>query len=147
MEIGSGRGIITEVLVKRVQKVITFELDKQLYGQLRHKLSGFNNLDLRNEDFLSVSLPDEPYKVFSNIPFRLTGKIIQKLLRSSNPPEDAYLIVQRETAEKLISNSLVSVLYQPFLSFRLNTNLDQQTLPQFLVLTLFYLEFRNERLH
>lgn len=117
LEIGAGKGIITKILAGKARYVVAFELDKQLYGQLVNKFNGVHNVDLHNEDFLLVSLPHEPYKIFSNIPFRLTGEIIQKLLRSSNPPEDAYLIVQREAAKKLIGDSLVSVLYQPFFEF------------------------------
>lgn len=117
VEIGSGRGIITEALVKNAKEVIAFELDAQLYNQLVYKFIGFNNLDLHHEDFLTARLPDRPYKVFANIPFRFTGDIVQKLLRSSNPPQDSYLIIQKEAAEKLIGGSLVSVLYQPFFAF------------------------------
>jgi hypothetical protein len=63
-------------------------------------------------------LPKVPYKVFSNLPFVITGNIFRKLFLASNPPQDAYLIIQTEAAAKFMSyepsHSLISMLIYPW---------------------------------
>lgn len=123
LEIGSGKGILTSELLNVANKVFAVELDQRLFHSLETKYANTKNLRLYNQDFLRFQLPSKPYKIFSNIPFRLTGEIIRKLLRAENPPEDTYLIVQEEAAHKLLgkpfqpTNSLVSVLYWPWFEF------------------------------
>lgn len=117
LEIGPGTGIITEELLCKAGRVIAVELDARFYNKIKTRLYGYRNLELYNSDILTFTLPTHPYKVFSNIPFRLTSDIIRKLLTSSNPPLDSYLIIQKEAAEKLMKNSLLSLLYQPYFRF------------------------------
>lgn len=124
LEIGAGEGIITKALVKRSKKVIAFELDPHFFKKLSEEFRGNKSLQLRQEDFLSGNLPTYPYKVFSNIPFNITSAIIKKLTLGNNPPEDAYLIVQKEAAEKFagkpldIINSQLSVISYPWFEFK-----------------------------
>jgi len=100
-EIGHGKGIITQLLAKREVKVIGIEKDKKLCEALKKKFSGNSKVEIRCGDFLKTRLPEQgKYKVFSNIPFNLTAKIIGKLTSAPNPPEDCYLVVQKEAAEK-----------------------------------------------
>jgi len=100
-EIGPGKGIITSQLVVYCKKVIAIEKDKTLHKNLCRKFANVKNVQIIYGDFLKIKLPHrQKYKVFSNIPFSLTSEIISKLIRSHNPPEDMYLIVQREAAVK-----------------------------------------------
>lgn len=100
-EIGSGTGVITAELAKHCKKVVTFEADSSLVTGLREKFVGTENVKIIGSDFLGQNLPDEPYKVFSNIPFNITADIVRKLVEADNPPEDSYLFVQKEAAMKL----------------------------------------------
>ena len=117
-EIGAGEGIITQALSNKCRKVVAYEIDDNLFNNLKQKFDKNEVVDVRNQDFLKSSLPDHEYKVFSNIPFNLTAEIIKKLAFSKNPPTDSYLIVQKEAAKKFlgrqinVNNSLVSVLMQ-----------------------------------
>jgi 23S rRNA (adenine-N6)-dimethyltransferase len=119
-EIGVGQGIITEQLLKRVKKVIAFEIDKNLYDKLSDRLTGQNSLELKFGNFLDYNLPSYPFKVFSNIPFNITSAIVKKLTQSPNTPIDTYLFVQKEAAKKLIGktfddkNSQLAVLLKPW---------------------------------
>ena len=115
-EIGAGQGIITEELLKKSGKVIAFEIDENLYNKLVQRFNNENSLELKLGNFLTNHLPNQPYKVFSNIPFNITSAIVKKLTLADNPPNDAYLIIQKEAANKFIgkpedkSNSLLSIL-------------------------------------
>ncbi len=99
LEIGPGYGIITRVLCSHCRQVIAVEKDLRLAGMLRKQLQNIPNLALCNDDFLSHPLPEGAYKVFSNIPFHITSAILKRLTGAANPPEDAYLVVQKEAAQ------------------------------------------------
>lgn len=118
-EIGAGQGIITEQLLKRSKKVVVFEIDTNLFKKLEVKFQNNTSIEIIQGDFLTHPLPKHPYKVFSNIPFNVTSDVIKKLTQTENPPEDTYLIVQKEAAKKFVgkpyagNNSQISVLLQP----------------------------------
>lgn len=100
-EIGPGKGIITEVLSSNCKKLIAIEKDKGLYRRLLHKFKGNPRVEIKYGDFLNFNLPAKgKYKIFSNIPFNLTADIVGKITSTGNPPEDAYLIVQKEAAKR-----------------------------------------------
>jgi len=121
-EIGSGKGIITQVLAKRGIRVIGIEKDKKLCEALKEKFSGNSKIEIRCGDFLKTRLPEQgKYKVFSNIPFNLTAEIIGKLTSALNPPEDCYLVVQKEAAEKFTGfpkETQYALLLKPWFELR-----------------------------
>lgn len=102
LEIGAGSGVITSVLVKRVERVIAYEYDPRMVSKLRDNLAKFDNLEVIQGDFLAAKLPDFAYKVFANIPFHLSSPIIKKLTESPNRPQAIYLIVQKQFANKFL---------------------------------------------
>jgi 23S rRNA (adenine-N6)-dimethyltransferase len=124
LEIGAGNGIITEGLLSVSRKVIAVEIDKYLFAHLSGRLGNNKALELVYGNFLDFKLPKEPYKVFSNIPFSITGEIIKKLLFSDNPPDSCHLIVQKEAAEKFMvnqrKNSMLSTLFYPWFKIKVS---------------------------
>lgn len=119
IDIGAGRGVITEVLSTFCKKVIAIEADLTLTGILRQKFQNNPKIQIETGDFFDYLLPNEPYKVFSNIPFNRTADVIRKLINTPNPPGDTYLIVQKEAAYKFIGSpvskeSLFSVTIKPW---------------------------------
>lgn len=122
-DIGAGCGIISEELAKRQARVIAIEQDNRLYNKMKQKLVANPLVILRHGDFLAEPLPRrEKYKVFANIPFMLTAEIIRKLLFSLNPPDDCYLIMQREAAWKFTGipkETLFSLLLKPWFEFKI----------------------------
>jgi 23S rRNA (adenine-N6)-dimethyltransferase len=132
IEVGAGKGRITEQLSKRAGKVIAIEYDSELAKLLRDKFSDASNVELVEADFLNWSLPDFRYKVFSNIPFEYTSRILDKLLLSPNPSEDTYIIMQDLAAKRFIGknagadDSQVSILLQPFYSMNILKRIDRR---------------------
>lgn len=118
LEIGPGQGTITQELVRRAKQVEAIEIDPTLHRSLIQQFTDQSNLRLVCGDFLQSPLLHQSYKVFSNIPFSITGEVIRKLLYSPNPPKDCYLIVQLEAADKYIihpkNNTMASILLQPW---------------------------------
>lgn len=122
-DIGAGCGIISEELVKRQARVIAIEQDNELFNRLKQKLGDSPLATLQHGDFLAEPLPSRArYKVFSNIPFVATADIVRKLLLSQNPPDDCYLVMQREAARKYAgtrNETLFSLLLKPWFEFRI----------------------------
>jgi len=124
LEIGAGKGIITSVLLDRARTVIAYEIDQNLYNYLDQVFRQTQNLILKNIDFRNSTLPSQSYKIFSNIPFIITADVIKKITQANNPPEEAFLIVQKEAALKFLGtpydnkNSQLAIQLKPF--FELN---------------------------
>lgn len=104
-DIGAGKGAITKVLAPACHQVIAVELDPVLAIELRQSVKPLANVTVRAGDFLDMRLPSTPYKVFANIPFNRSADMLHKLVDGPHPPKAAYLIVQKEFANKLISGS------------------------------------------
>lgn len=120
LEIGPGKGFITSELLQVAKRVIAVEIDPKLVLHLDKFLGTNSKLDLYLADFLNFPLPKTQYKVFANIPFSIEGKIVRKLLEDRNPPEDCYLVVRRDLAERLsgmMDNNQFSIKNKPWLDF------------------------------
>jgi 23S rRNA (adenine-N6)-dimethyltransferase len=127
VEIGPGKGIITEELVRRAGEVIAVEKDKELFKKLINIFKNQNNLKIINQDFLEFSLPRKSFKVVSNIPFSITAKIVNKFL-TEQMPEEMYLIMQLETAEKFTGEqgeTQSSVLTKPWYEIEILGDIDR----------------------
>ena len=117
LEIGPGKGVLTSQLLEKVNSVLAVEIDRDLCKILVQKLGEKENFLLLNEDFLKVDLSlllkDFPQhqnqnKVVANIPYNITGPIIEKLLGkignpNPKPYESIVLLVQKEVAERIVA--------------------------------------------
>lgn len=123
VEVGPGTGTLTEQLLAQGAIVTAIEFDKQLFVQLQNeKKEMFSehkaNLTLVNQDILSFDFTKvaSPYKIVANIPYYLTSKLIRTISESTNPPEIAVLLVQKEVAQRVCAEpgkmSLLSVSAQ-----------------------------------
>lgn len=116
-EIGPGKGVITEQLARRCKRVVAVEKDPCLASQLLRRFADRPNVTIAQGDFLEYRLPRTPYKVVANIPFNITAAIVTRLTAAQNPPEDAYLVMQRKAAEMFLGarrESLRSILLKPW---------------------------------
>ena len=118
IEIGAGKGHITRELVKSCRSVSAYEIDSKLLGRLQESLAKNDNLKLSNRDFLKAALPKSGiYKVFSNIPFSTTSDIVRKLTDINNPPQEAWLVMEKGAAKRFMGvsgDSLASISIKPF---------------------------------
>jgi 23S rRNA (adenine-N6)-dimethyltransferase len=123
VEIGSGKGIITEALRQRVKKVIAVEKDENLAIES----------NAINIDFLKFELPKTPYKIFSNIPFSITSEIMTHILTSQILPDTMYLIMQKEVADKFEGipvETMSSILAKPWYEIETLGEIDRTTFTQ-----------------
>ena len=99
-EIGPGDGIITYELARSARKVVAIEKDPILARRLWTRFEDLDNVDIIAGDFLRYCIPHKEYKVFANIPYNSTADIVRKLLYAPPVPSEAYLVMQRESAQK-----------------------------------------------
>ena len=104
IDIGAGSGAITAVLARRCRQVLAYENEPGILNKLQQNMRRHKNVKVIAQDFLLAKLPDEPYKVFANIPFHLSADIIRKLTNNdeTHTPQAIYLIVQKQFAQKIV---------------------------------------------
>ena len=103
LEIGSGLGALTEELIKHSNKLYAYEIDLKLFQYLTKKFSKNKNLMLYNEDVLQADIPAHDILI-SNIPYSITGAILEKVFFNENPPRGA-LIIEDSIAERLFNKN------------------------------------------
>ena len=118
LEIGPGTATLTKQLLKVAHSVVAVEIDRDLCQRLAKELGKTENFLLLQGDFLEIDLNAllEPLpafqkqnKVVANIPYNITGPILEKLLGTiSSSADQTYesivLLVQKEVAERLYAN-------------------------------------------
>lgn len=103
VEIGGGHGELTQYLTKG-QKIIVYEIDKQLALQLKNKFKKDKHIIIKNQDFLKsrVDLFKNNYKLIGNIPYSITGLIFRKVLTLKNKPKILVFTIQKEKAQTIL---------------------------------------------
>jgi len=103
LEIGPGKGALTKELIEAGAKVIVIEKDNRLIEELKEK---FPNIQIIHGDALEFN-PDDikgDYKLIANIPYYITGEIIEKFLSTDHQPKTIVLMVQKEVAKRIVSS-------------------------------------------
>jgi 16S rRNA (adenine1518-N6/adenine1519-N6)-dimethyltransferase len=102
IEIGPGRGALTEKLLKRSARVVAVELDAFLVDHLRQKFSNEPRLEIVHADVLATNLAQwGPAPVAGNLPYYITSPILELTARSKTPR--AVFLIQKEVAERLVA--------------------------------------------
>ncbi|MFA5975312.1 MAG: 16S rRNA (adenine(1518)-N(6)/adenine(1519)-N(6))-dimethyltransferase RsmA [Elusimicrobiota bacterium] len=110
LEIGPGKGILTEALVPRVGTLVVVELDKTLARDLQHRFQDNVHVTIIPGDFLRVDLSSlfprddarQPMKILGNLPYSITSPIFEKILTWPAWDTGVFLI-QREVADRMRS--------------------------------------------
>ena len=105
VEIGPGRGALTDILAERAGRLIAIEVDRALAAMLRERYARRSNVLIAEADVLEMSLGElaaGPFVLVGNVPYYITTPI---LFHALQPPraERAVYLVQREVAERLSS--------------------------------------------
>jgi 23S rRNA (adenine-N6)-dimethyltransferase len=121
-EVGAGDGLITAALARIAGRVIAIEKDPELVRNLRERCRPFHNVEIVEQDFLSWSWGTPECKIFANIPYNLTARIVRKIVYEQSNLTESYLILQKEAARKFSGSpkeTLVSILAKPFFEFQI----------------------------
>lgn len=123
LEIGPGGGVLTEKLLDVSEKVIAIEKDTELIPILEERFASqitTGKLTIIQQDVLKFDpeIIEGAYKLIANIPYYITGAIIEQFLSAKNQPETMVLLMQKEVAERIISKdkkeSILSVAVKAY---------------------------------
>jgi 16S rRNA (adenine1518-N6/adenine1519-N6)-dimethyltransferase len=111
LEIGPGKGVLTEFLLKTGAQVIAVEKDDRMIPHLSERFGGevtSGKLKLIHGDILDISpkelgLLANKYKLVANIPYYITGELIQKFLETDSQPSLMTLMLQKEVARRIVA--------------------------------------------
>jgi len=124
LEIGPGRGVLTQALLEAGAHVTVVEIDRDLVGALRtefgERICLFEGDALGEAGKQARLFASEQglgtYKVVANIPYQITSLLITSFLEDEPRPSRSVLMVQKEVADRIIAKppdtSLLSVACQ-----------------------------------
>lgn len=121
LEIGPGRGAITDLLARKARRLIAVELDRVMSAQLRMKFSLQPNVEIIEGDVLKIELDTvfgakpgslrtglnftpEPARVVGNLPYYITSDILLRLLEYHRYFSIIVIMVQKEVADRLAAS-------------------------------------------
>ena len=107
VEIGPGAGAITSPILERAKHVYAIEVDKEAVTLLKFKHCSCDHLTIIHENILKIDFSAissvEKIRVVGNLPYNLSSPIIFHLLNQINMISDAHIMVQKEVAERVVS--------------------------------------------
>jgi 16S rRNA (adenine1518-N6/adenine1519-N6)-dimethyltransferase len=118
VEIGPGKGALTEVLARRAGRLIAIEVDRMLATQLRYNYARQPNVEIIEADVLKMDFrtilnrtigplndlrPLKPAKarVVGNLPYYITSDILLRLFEFHDQFDVMVIMVQREVADRI----------------------------------------------
>ncbi len=130
LEIGPGTGILTKELLKTGAKVVAVEKDTRAIGLIKETFpENVQNgtLIIIEGDILdqkisatlsSVGILPFKFSIVANIPYYITGAILEKFLEYGPKPTKMVLLVQKEVADRIVANdgkeSILSISVKAF---------------------------------
>ena len=106
LEIGPGEGVLTKIILPEVNKMVSIEIDTVLVNKLNNS-NRLKKLKVVNKDILKTNIYDlnidNPVRVIGNIPYNITSQIIFWLIEQLDYWSDAFIMVQKEVAHRLIA--------------------------------------------
>lgn len=106
VEIGPGRGALTDLLAERAGRVVAVEIDRALAALLRERYAGQPRIEIVEQDVLTANLAalagSERFVVAGNVPYYITTPILFHALRRPRAERSVFL-VQLEVAERMVA--------------------------------------------
>lgn len=108
VEIGAGKGALTEEIAKQAEKVFAFEIDNDLVEFLTEKFEN-TNVNLIFEDVMKFDddklneIVGGKFKLVANLPYYVTSPILTRFLQNDNL-ESVTVMVQEEVADRIVAS-------------------------------------------
>jgi 16S rRNA (adenine1518-N6/adenine1519-N6)-dimethyltransferase len=112
LEIGAGLGALTRPLLARAAHVVAVERDRDLVPLLREEMAAaidagrlsLLEADATQVDWVSALAPwPKPHAVAGNLPYLLTGRLLEQATKAADAIDRAVFMVQLEVAERLLA--------------------------------------------
>ncbi len=120
LEVGPGKGILTEELIKQAAKVVAIEKDPALVDFLKEKFADTyldsarqaKNLEIIHDDILKIDywklienykLEIGNFKIVANLPYYITSRFLRQSLSTEKQPKMMVLMIQKEVGERILA--------------------------------------------
>ena len=106
VEIGPGRGALTEPLLDRGGSLVAIEFDRNLIPVLTEQFASYKNLKLVESDALvtdvcDVIRPAQQTRVVANLPYNVATAIVQRLIEQRSCITEMVLMLQKEVVDRI----------------------------------------------
>ena len=106
IEIGPGRGALTERLVEKAGQLVAIEFDRDLISRLRVQFLRHENFrlvegDALATDFCAFLQPNQQVRVVANLPYNIATAILQRLIQQRSCVTEMVLMMQREVVDRI----------------------------------------------
>lgn len=111
VEIGPGRGALTEELVRSGANITAIELDRDLIPLLKEKFAHNHNFELRQDDALQMDFLElsrkaqKKLKLTANLPYYISTAILQVLIAQRSAFSEMVLMFQREVVQRITASA------------------------------------------
>ena len=108
VEIGPGRGALTELLLPHLDQLTAVELDRDLVSYLSGRFSK-EKLNLVSSDILDVDLVSlfgsdpRPLRLIGNLPYNISTPLIFRLILQRENIQDMVFMLQKEVADRILA--------------------------------------------
>jgi len=103
LEIGPGKGALTDMLAERAARLVAVEIDPVLAAQMKARYESNSKVEIVQGDILTVPLDGltPPARVLGNLPYYITSPILLRLFEHARLFDQIVVMVQQEVAERL----------------------------------------------
>jgi len=110
LEIGAGSGALTRFLTAVAEHVIAIEIDNKLVNLLNCEYESYENLTILNQNVLDLDMTalaathqTEMFTVVSNLPYNITGPVLDLFITHRKVIKQAIIMVQNEVGTRLVA--------------------------------------------
>lgn len=109
VEIGPGKGAITELLADTCQHLSVIELDRDLVPWLKVKFEQHPDFQLFQADALQFDFArlvsdGKPIRIVGNLPYNISTPLIFHLLTYNSQVADMHFMLQKEVVKRMAAN-------------------------------------------
>lgn len=105
LEIGPGRGALTELLAERCRHLVAVEFDRDLAALLREQFLNAHQVTIHEQDIMKVDfealLGDARFKVVANLPYNISTPVLFRLLEQRSRFSKIVVMLQKEVGDRL----------------------------------------------
>lgn len=105
LEVGPGRGALTELLAGQVRRLVAVEFDRDLAAILRQRFSAEPQVTIHEQDVLKVDftalLGEDRFKVVANLPYNISTPVLFRFLEHRQRFGKLVVMLQKEVGERL----------------------------------------------
>lgn len=125
VEIGPGKGNVSKMIAKKVEKLYCIELDERLKPFLSNIQKEYNNVEIIYGSALDTFIP-KCNKIITSLPYSIVEPFINKLLKCQF--EELYMIIGKRYADNVINHNLtkLSLLTNCFFTSEIIMNIEPE---------------------